>query len=158
VRKLGVPGQEELAFGAICSGGARVVNDEIVRAVGLDSATIEAVTAAEERELARREDLYRRGLPSLAVAGRTVALIDDGLATGSTMLAAVRALKTQAPTQMLVAVPVAPASTLAALSTEVDRVVCVHAPRVFWSVGEWYEDFPQTSDAEVLQLLGAFRQ
>jgi predicted phosphoribosyltransferase len=160
VRKLGVPGQEELAMGAIASGGIYVLNEDLVRALGIPDVVINAVAADEERELERREHLYREGRPAVAVQGRTVILVDDGLATGSSMRVAVMALKRKKPAQIVVAVPVGAPATCAEIESEVDQIICVVTPEPFQSVGEWYRDFSQTSDEEVRDLLrgaGAFR-
>jgi predicted phosphoribosyltransferase len=153
VRKLGVPGQEELAMGAIASGGVRVVNAAIVRALRIPRAAIEAATAAETRELERRERLYRGDRPAVDVAGRTVILVDDGLATGATMQAAVSALRGRGPAAIVVAAPVAAPATCAALAGTADDCVCVLRPPELRGVGLWYEDFSQTEDAEVRALL-----
>jgi len=155
VRKLGVPGHEELAMGAIASGGVRVMNEEIVRAMRLDSRHIEPVAESEQRELARRETAYRQGRGDVDVRGRTAIVIDDGLATGATMRAAVKALRMRGPDQIVVAVPVGAADTCAAMRREADEVVCLHAPEPFGGVGAWYDDFSQTGDDEVRQLLAA---
>ena len=159
VRKLGVPGHEELAMGAIASGGICVLNEDVVRAAGIPNEAINTVAADEERELERREHVYREGRPAVAVQGRTVILVDDGLATGSSMRVAVMALKRKKPAQIVVAVPVAAPETCAEMESEVDQVICVVTPEPFRSVGEWYRDFSQTSDEEVRDLLrraGAF--
>lgn len=153
VRKLGVPGQEELAMGAIASGGIRVRNEEVVGYLGIPDAVIDAVAQAEQQELRRRELLYRGARPAPEVRGRTVILIDDGLATGSTMRAAVAALRLQQPARIVVAVPVAAPSTCDELRTEVDQIVCAMTPEPFHGVGQWYEDFSQTTDDEVRTLL-----
>jgi predicted phosphoribosyltransferase len=153
VRKLGVPGHAELAMGAIASGGIRVLNDEIVRDLRLSSATIEAVVREEEQELARRERLYRGSRPPPEVGGQTILLIDDGIATGATMHAAVKALRRQAPRRLVVAVPTAAPETCAAFRAEVDEMVCVLTPELFFAVGFWYQDFSPTTDEEVRQLL-----
>jgi len=153
VRKLGTPGQEELAMGAIASGGIRVLNDEVVDALKVPPEVIDAVTAKELLELARRERLYREGRPAPDVTDRTVILIDDGLATGSTMRAAVAALRQAKPKRIVVAVPVAAAPTCRDLRGEADEVVCLHTPEPFYSVGFWYEDFSQTSDEEIREML-----
>jgi len=153
VRKLGLPGQEELAMGAIASGGVRVLNDEVVNVLRIPLEEIEAVTAAEERELQRRERLYRDGRPPVDVRGRTVILIDDGLATGSTMRAAVAALRRQEPARIVVAVPVGAVQTCEELQSEADEVVCAQTPEPFYAVGLWYDNFSQTSDDEVRELL-----
>jgi len=153
VRKLGVPGYEELAMGAIASGGIRVVNEDVVRAAGIPDAVIDAVAAEEERELERRERDYRDGRPPVDVEGRTVILVDDGLATGSSMRVAVLALKRKRPAQIVVAVPVAAPTTCAEFESEVDQVICAVTPEPFRSVGQWYGDFSQTTDEEVRDLL-----
>ncbi len=153
VRKLGLPAEPELAMGAIASGGARVLNDEVVQAAGIPPETIEAVAAREREELARREQLYRGERPSLTVEGKTVILVDDGVATGSTMRVAVQALRRQRPAQIVVAVPVAPPQTCNELRGEADDVVCTRTPEPFIAIGVWYEDFPQTSDGEIRDLL-----
>ena len=153
VRKLGVPGHEELAMGAIASGGARVLNESVVQMLGVPDQVLDAVAAREMRELRRREGEYRDGRPPPQVAGRTVVLVDDGLATGSTMRAAARALQTQSPRKIVVAVPVAAQETCDEMQTEVDEVVCALTPEPFQAVGLWYQDFSQTSDQEVRELL-----
>jgi putative phosphoribosyl transferase len=153
VRKLGVPGHEELAMGAIASGGIRIVSDDVVAAFGIPDRMIATVAANEEEELDRRERMYRVGLRPPVVQDRTIILVDDGLATGSTMRAAAAALRAQQPHYLVVAVPVAPAVTCAALRNEVDEVVCLLSPEPFFAVGNWYEDFSQVSDEDVRQLL-----
>lgn len=153
VRKLGVPGQEELAMGAVASGGVRVLNDDIVTALRIPERVIDAIAAREQPELARRERLYRGNRPPPDVRGRTVILVDDGLATGATMAAAVKALRQQHPARIVVAVPIASPDTCEQLSTEVDEVVCAAMPHPFHAVGLWYEDFSQTTDDEVRELL-----
>jgi predicted phosphoribosyltransferase len=153
VRKLGVPGHEELAMGAIASGGVRVLNEDIIAAYGIRPEEIEAVAAAEERELARREHRYRGERPLPEVAGRTVILVDDGLATGSSMRAAVAALRQQHPARIAVAVPTAAPETCEEFRDKVDDIVCATTPDPFYAVGLWYEDFSQTSDEEVHELL-----
>ena len=153
VRKLGVPGHEEYAMGALASGGVRVLNDEVVQRLGISDAAVDAVTRHEQRELERRERLYRDGRPLPDMRGRTVILVDDGLATGSTMLAAVRALRAQQPARIVVAVPTAAAETCVQLRSEADEVVCATTPEPFGAVGMWYDDFSQTSDEEVRELL-----
>jgi putative phosphoribosyl transferase len=158
VRKLGVPYQEELAMGALASGGARVLNHEVIANLGLSEDVIEEVTRREEQELARRERAYRGDRPFPKVKGRTVILVDDGLATGATMRAAVAALKTLGPATIVVAVPVAPPDTAAKLREEVDDLVCLATPENFYAVGQWYVDFSQTSDEEVRELLAKARQ
>jgi putative phosphoribosyl transferase len=155
VRKLGVPGHEELAMGAIASGGVRIHNEEVVRKLGMDDATIQRVAEAEGRELARRERSYRRQRPPPDLTGRVVILVDDGLATGSTMRAAVAAARRLGPARVVVAVPTAPASTCEQFRREADEVVCATTPRPFRAVGYSYRSFPQTTDEEVRELLQA---
>jgi predicted phosphoribosyltransferase len=155
VRKLGVPGYEELAMGAVATGGVRVLNDEIVRGLGILEHQIDAVVARELQELARRERLYRGDRPPPDVAGRTVILVDDGLATGATMRAAVAALRRQRPAGIVVAVPTASPDTCEALKAEADDVICAMTPDPFFAVGHWYDDFTQTTDEEVRDLLYA---
>lgn len=149
VRKLGVPGQEELAMGAIATGGVRVLNEFVVRQLGIAGHVIDAVARREQAELERRAREYRGDRPPPEVRGRTVILVDDGLATGATMRAAAAALRRQGPARVVVAVPVAAAETCDALADEVDEVVCTLTPEPFYGVGMWYEDFAQTTDAEV---------
>ena len=153
VRKLGVPGHEELAMGAVATGDVRVLNAEVVRALGIPSSVIDAVAAWELEEVRRRERLYRGDRPPPDVRGKTVILVDDGLATGSTMLAAVKALRLQQPAQIVVAVPIAAPDTCELLRAEVDDVVCAVTPEPFYAVGLWYQDFSQTTDEEVRELL-----
>ena len=153
VRKLGVPGHEELAMGAIATGGVRVVNQDVVDALGLSPAVLDRVAATEQAELERREELYRGSRPPLDVKGATVILVDDGLATGSTMRAAVAALRQQEPLKTVVAVPVAAPSTVDELAREVDEIVAVATPEPVLAVGRFYDDFAQTSDREVHDLL-----
>ena len=153
VRKLGVPGHDELAMGAIATEGVRVLNDDVVMSLELEPEVIDAVAAREEKELARRERLYRGARPAPDVHGRTVILVDDGLATGSTMRAAVAALRKQRPARIVVAVPVAAPETCEEFKTEVDEVICAATPRMFNGVSRWYEDFCQTTDEEVHELL-----
>lgn len=154
VRKLGTPGHEELAMGAIASGDVRIVNANVVEALGIDERAIEAVADRELVELGRRERLYRDGRPMPVVAGRAVVLVDDGLATGATMEAAVTALRRLAARAILVAVPVGSADACAAFERIADGVVCVTTPEPFGAVGMWYEDFSPTEDDEVCTLLG----
>jgi putative phosphoribosyl transferase len=153
VRKLGMPGHEEFAIGAIASGGVTVLNEETLRDYGVSGEQVEAVVEAEQRELERRERRYRgdRTFPNLT--GRTVVLIDDGLATGSTMRAAVAALREERPARVIVAVPTAPPETCEELRGIVDEMVCLMTPDPFYAVGLWYEDFSQTTDEEVRELL-----
>lgn len=153
VRKLGVPEQEELAMGAIASGGVRIVNKYIISLVKISDEVIAKVAVQEERELERRERLYRKNRPLKGLQGRTVILVDDGLATGATMWAAVVAVRKQQPAQIVIAVPVAAPKTCYELEAEVDKIVSVSAPSPFQSVGLWYENFPQTTDEEVSYLL-----
>jgi putative phosphoribosyl transferase len=153
VRKLGVPGQEQLAMGAIASGGVRVVNPDVIRNFGISPQEIDEVAAREAQELQRREKEYRGERRRAEVEGRTVILVDDGLATGATMRAAVVALRQERPRQIVAAMPVAPASACAEIARETDRVVCLHTPQKFVCVGQWYEDFSETSDEEVRTLL-----
>jgi predicted phosphoribosyltransferase len=158
VRKLGVPGQEELAFGAIASGGIEVVNPEIVHAVHLSESTIRSVISREREELRRREQEYRDNRPEPELTGKTVILIDDGLATGASMYAAVVAVKQKRPRKVVVAIPVASPESCSALSRFIDQIVCAYTPEPFYGVGQWYEDFSQTSDEEVRQLLELVNQ
>jgi len=153
VRKLGVPGHEELAMGAVATGGVRVLNDEIVHGLGISQHEMDASMARELRELARRERLYRSDCPPPDVAGRTLILVDDGLATGATMRAAVQTLRQQQPARIVVAVPTASLDTCQAMKAEADDVVCAMTPEPFFAVGYWYEDFTQTTDDEVRELL-----
>jgi predicted phosphoribosyltransferase len=155
VRKLGVPGREELAMGAIASGGVLVRNDSVLRLLAVPDEELERVTQRELLELARREQAYRGDRPPLGLEGRRVVLVDDGLATGSTMRAAVAAARLHRPARVEVAVPVAAADACALLAAEADEVLCLHAPPAFLAVGAHYADFTQTSDREVQQLLGA---
>lgn len=153
VRKLGLPGQEELAIGAIASGGVRVLNAELLREVELSEVLIEQVTSRERLELHRREQFYRDGRPAARIAGRPVILVDDGLATGASMKAACQAVRALNPTRMMVAVPVAARETCRELEHSADQIVCLATPSPFYAVGNWYEDFSQTSDEEVRSLL-----
>ena len=153
VRKLGTPGQPELAMGAIASGGVRVLNHDVVRALGIPEWQIEEVAQAEGEELRRREQQYRGTRAPLNVRDKTVILVDDGLATGSTMRAASAALKQEGARKIVVAVPVAAEASCAAVRGEVDELVCAATPEPFWAVGQWYRDFDQTTDAEVRSLL-----
>lgn len=153
VRKLGTPGHEELAMGAIASGGARVINKEVIQAFGISPAQIEQTTAREGQELKRREELYRGHRSPPEVRGKTILLVDDGLATGYTMRAAIAALKQERPKHVIVAVPVAARSTCEQLEKEADAAVCLYTPFDFMAVGQWYQNFTQTSDEEVRRLL-----
>jgi predicted phosphoribosyltransferase len=153
VRKLGVPGHEELAMGAIASGGVQVVNEDVVEALDVPPERLADVAAAEEQELERRLQAYRSGMPPLDVRGKIAILVDDGLATGSSMRAAVQALRRLDPARIVVAVPTAAAETCERLAAEADGVVCASTPRPFHAVGLSYRDFSQTTDAEVSDLL-----
>jgi putative phosphoribosyl transferase len=153
VRKLGAPGHEELAMGAVATGGVRVLNEQVVRALHIPDQVIDAVARWELEELARRERLYRGDRPPPDVRRRTVILVDDGLATGATMLAAVRALRQQQPARIVVAVPIASRDTCELLRDEVDDVICAATPDPFYAVGLWYENFEQLTDEEVRELL-----
>ena len=159
VRKLGVPGYEELAMGAIASGGVRVMNENVMSQINIPAEAVEAVARREEMELKRREEAYRDDRPRLEVKERTVILIDDGLATGATMRAAVAALRKQRPGRIVIAVPVAAQDTCDEFRADVDEIICGITPPQFRAVGVWYEDFSQTTDEEVQQLLrAAYRQ
>jgi putative phosphoribosyl transferase len=153
VRKLGLPGYEELAIGAIASGGVRLINEDVVRAHHVPPAAIEVIAASEQAELERRERLYRGERPFPDLRGKTVILVDDGLATGSTMRVAVEALRREGPARIVVAVPVSAPETCDALRDVADDVVCAITPEPFYAVGLWYQDFTQTTDAEVHNLL-----
>ncbi len=153
VRKLGVPGHEELAMGALATGGVLVLNESVVAGLDIASEVIDRVKARESQELERREKLYRDDRPPLEVAGQTTILVDDGLATGSTMRAAVQALERLRPARIVVAVPVAAPSVCAEFEVEVDEVVCVMTPEPLYAVSYWYEDFAQTSDDEIYGLM-----
>jgi putative phosphoribosyl transferase len=153
VRKLGLPGYEELAMGAIASGGVRLINEDVVRAYHIPPAAIDAFAAREQAELERRERLYRGERPFPDLRGKTVILVDDGLATGSTMRVAVEALRREGPARIVVAVPVSAPETCDALRDIADEVLCAITPEPFHAVGLWYQDFTQTTDAEVHDLL-----
>lgn len=153
VRKLGVPGQPELAMGAIASSGIRILNYDIVSDLSITDKTLEAVTARELRELQRRDRVYRGDRPMPKVQDQTVILVDDGIATGATLRAAIAILKTQQPKALIVAVPVAPAEVCRAIATEVDHILCLATPEPFYAIALWYDNFCQTSDAEVCDLL-----
>jgi putative phosphoribosyl transferase len=154
VRKLGVPSQPELAFGAIASGGIRVINDDVIESLfTLDDDTIDNIANREMQELRRREEAYRLDRPYPELAGKDVVLVDDGLATGATMRAAAEAVKTRSPSSVVVAVPVGSASAVAKVAAIVDRVICLESPGSFYAVGQFYSDFRQTSDDEVRELL-----
>jgi predicted phosphoribosyltransferase len=153
VRKLGTPGHRELAMGAIASGGVRIVNDEVVNWLGIKPHQIDAVAAEEQRELERRERAYKEGRSSVPIRGHTVVLVDDGLATGATMRAAVQAVRQLAPARVVVAVPVGARDTCSDLAALADEVICLSMPEPFSAVGQWYMNFDQTSDDEVEDLL-----
>jgi predicted phosphoribosyltransferase len=153
VRKLGVPGHRELAMGAIASGGARLLNHDLITGLGIPAEAVNTVVAEEEQELARRERLYRRGRGPLDVSDRTVILVDDGLATGSTMRVAVQAIRELSPARVVVAAPVGSGDACRQLEQVADEVICARVPRQFMAVGAWYLDFSETSDAEVTHLL-----
>ena len=153
VRKLGVPGREELAMGAIASGGVLVLNENLVRGLGIPKDVLQAVIAAERKELERRETIYRGDRQPPDVRGRTAILVDDGLATGSTMRAAVAALRRQGPARIVVAVPIGAPETCAAFERQADDIICAVTPLPFHAVGLWYGDFSQTTDEEVRHLL-----
>jgi putative phosphoribosyl transferase len=158
VRKLGVPGFEELAVGAIASGGVRVLNKDVFRALPNAEETIELITATETAELERREQEYRDGRPAPELRDRVVILVDDGLATGATMRAAVKALRQRDIAKIVVAVPVGPPDTCREVEDEADETVCLSMPEFFQAVGQYYEDFSQTSDEEVRELLASGTQ
>jgi putative phosphoribosyl transferase len=153
VRKLGLPMQPELAMGAVASGGVRVLNEDVLREAGVPPAALEEVTARARAAVEARERLYRGDRPAPALAGRDTVLVDDGLATGATMRAAVAAVRALGPSRLVVAVPIAPAETVAAFARDGIELACVHAPDDFVSVGSWYRDFGQVSDEEVIRLV-----
>jgi putative phosphoribosyl transferase len=153
VRKLGMPGEEELAIGAIASGGVRILNEELIRYLGVSGEQIEQATVREQRELQRRERIYREGRPVTSVRDQTVVLVDDGLATGASMLAASQSVKAQGARRIIVAVPVAAQQTCDEFRSKVDEVICLATPNPFGAVGIWYEDFSQTTNEEVCKLL-----
>jgi len=153
VRKLGSPGQKELAMGAIAPGGVQVLGLSTVKQLCIPSESIEEVAAAERQQLEHQETLYRGTRPPLSVAGKTVILVDDGIATGSCILAAIAALRKQAAARVVVAVPVAPAIARSAIGTEADEIICLAEPEIFFAVSHWYEDFSQISDDQVRSLL-----
>jgi putative phosphoribosyl transferase len=153
LRKLGVPGHEEFAFGAIASGGVRVLDRQTLRALSISNADIETITAEEQKELERREHTYRGDRPALSVTDQTVILVDDGIATGASLLAGIHALRQLRPAKIVVAVPVAPHAACERLTYEIDEFVCVAEPEHFRAVGQFYDDFSQVSDAEVMDLL-----
>ena len=153
VRKLGAPGQEELAMGAIASGGVRILDRETIEALGVSDLDIESITSKEQKELQRRERAYRGGRPPLDVHEKTVIVVDDGIATGSSLRAGIKALRQMKPARIVVAVPVAPASTCGHLEREVDELVCLDTPELFYAIGQFYADFSQVTDEEVQGLL-----
>lgn len=155
VRKLGLPGHPEYAMGAIASGGVRVLNDEVVRLYGVPERVVDAIVSQEQLELERREQVYRDGRSPLDVRGRTVVLTDDGLATGSTMRAAVEAVRALGAARIIVAVPVGSPDSCREFAAIADEIVCARAPEHFAAVGQWYDDFRQTTDEEVRELLRA---
>ena len=152
-RKLGVPGQEELAFGAVASGGVRVLDEDLIRELNLSSAHIEQITEQVRTELQRRERAYRDGRAAPLIEGKTVLLVDDGIATGSSTMAAIKTLRHMRPASLMLAVPVAPASTCQRLQQYVDELVCVYAPERFYAIGQFYDDFSQVTDDEVIGVL-----
>lgn len=158
VRKLGVPGHEELAMGAIATGGFRVLEEDVVSSLGIPPGVIDAVAQREERELRRREQYYRPDSAASPVRDRTVILVDDGLATGSTMLAAVRAVRSGGASHIVVAVPLASRTAVEKLRTVADEVVVLSTPEPFYGVGRWYRDFAQTTDNEVCEYLRVARE
>jgi predicted phosphoribosyltransferase len=153
VRKLGVPSQPELAMGAVASGGVRVLNQDVVRQLDIPQNVIDRVAAAELREIERRDQRYREGRPTQKLEGKVVLLIDDGLATGSTMRAAARAVRLQKPARTVIAVPLSAAVTCEVLRDDADEIVCLATPEPFYAVGQWYANFEQTTDEEVQDLL-----
>jgi putative phosphoribosyl transferase len=157
VRKLGVPGHPEFAMGAIATGDVRILNNELITHLGISSSTLDRVAAEELQELKRRETLYRGQRPAFNVSGRTVILVDDGLATGATMRAAAVTLRKQNPARIIVAVPVGALDTCNDFKADVDETVCLEMPEPFYGVGQWYVDFSQTTDEEVQRLLAQAR-
>src|SRR5262249_35330175 len=153
LRKLGVPSHEEFAFGAIASGGVRVLDPQILRALAIASSEVEAITQQAEQELKRQETAYRNGEPPFSVTGKIAILVDDGIATGASLLAGIRALRQLRPQKIVVAVPVAPAPVAERLAYEVEDMVCVATPETFRAVGQFYHDFSQVEDEEVVELL-----
>ncbi len=158
VRKLGVPGRRELAMGAIATGGVRVLNEEVVESLGISQLTIDAVAAEEQKELARRELAYRGHEAWPKVQARIIILVDDGIATGSTMAAAIQALKKQHPARLVMAVPTAARDSFEKLKGQVDEAIALMAPEDFYAVGQWYENFSQTTDEQVTDLLEEARR
>jgi predicted phosphoribosyltransferase len=157
LRKLGVPDHEEFAFGAIASGGVRVLDRQILRTLAIPPSEVEAITARAERELKRQEAIYRNGEPPLSVCGKTAILVDDGVATGASLLAGIRALRELRPQKIVIAVPVAPSPVAERLACEVDEMVCLATPEPFRAVGQFYVDFSQVQDEEVIERLARNR-
>ncbi|MBA2659936.1 MAG: phosphoribosyltransferase [Nitrosospira sp.] len=155
VRKLGVPGQEDLALGALAGKNIRVLNDDIINLLNIDQSAIDIVIAREQAELGRRNRLYRQDRPPPDIKGKTTIIIDDGVATGATMRAAIASLRQADATQIIAAVPVGAVSTCRKIEQEADELICLHTPEPFYGVGQWYIDFSQTSDEEVLALLAS---
>jgi predicted phosphoribosyltransferase len=153
VRKLGVPGHEELAMGAIASPSMQVLNQDVINSLGINSEVIAQVAAQELQELQRRNLAYRQNSQTIDISQKIVILVDDGIATGSTMMAAIALLRQQQPSKIVVAVPIAPPSVCEQLKLEVDEVICLYTPKLMYAIGVWYEDFTQTTDDEVRQLL-----
>lgn len=158
VRKLGTPGQEELAMGAIASGGKRILNRDVIRMANVSDSDLEEVTKREQAELERREKTYRGDRPWPDVGGCSVIIVDDGLATGATMKAAAEAVRSYEPGELVIAVPVAPPDTVDELRSMADELVCLETPSSFGGIGQWYQDFGQTSDDEVRDLIKQFRR
>jgi len=158
VRKLGVPGHEELAMGALATGGTTVLNKYIIHEFAISTAALQAVTAKEQKELTRREQAYRDDKPFPKLQDKTVILVDDGIATGATMQAAIKALRALKAAKIVVAVPVAEANLAEKISTLADEFICPLKPTIFYAVGAWYDDFSQTSDEEVYDLLKTFKK
>lgn len=158
VRKLGVPGQEELAMGAIAAGGVRILNEQVIQAYGLSPKVIDAASQREQRELERRARLYRGGMPMYDLRNRTVILVDDGIATGATIQAAITTVRELQAARIIVAVPIAAPSTCEKIAAEVDELICYRTTEAFFAIGLWYEQFPQTSDEEVRELLAQARK
>ena len=158
VRKLGLPGEEEVAIGAIASGGIRVLNGRVIAECGIDETTIELIARREQQEIERRDLAYRGNRAPIELLDRTIVLVDDGLATGATMRAAVTALRFRKPAAIIVAVPVGSREACEALRLEADDLICLETPEPFIAVGKWYEDFSQNSDEEVRRVLHAYRQ
>jgi predicted phosphoribosyltransferase len=156
-RKLGAPGQPELAMGAVTANGGRFLNEELVRLCGVSESGLRAITEREMREAERREHRFRAGLPAAQIEGRTVIVVDDGLATGATMRASVQSVRSGRPARLIAAVPVGSREACTALRKEADEVVCPHEPDPFWAVGMFYENFEPTEDGDVLDILSRYR-